>query len=212
MWTAAILAGGSGRRMGGVDKSALPIGTQTIIGRQLDVLRTVTPHILLVGGSGPVEGAVRVADRWPGTGALGGLATALEDAPSNPVVVLACDMPFITPAFLTALIEATSGVDAAIPRDEHGWHPLCACYQRTVARTVADRLDQGVRRVLDGLAGLRIRELGPDALAPFNPDETLLMNVNTPDDYAAARRYAAIGAAADVHSVAHASPLRKQHP
>lgn len=198
--------------MGGVDKSALPIGTHTIIGRQMDLLRSLTPHILVIGGSGPLTGAVRVDDDWPDAGALGGLGTALRHAPSSPVVVLACDMPFITPAFLTALADAVTGVDAAIPRDAHGWHPLCACYQREVARTVGERLDHGVRRVLDGLAGLRIRELGPDALAPFNPDETLLMNVNTPDDYAVARRHADGGVATDVHSVAHGSPLRKQHP
>ena len=185
----------------------------TIIGRQLDVLRAVTPHIVIVGGSGtPVPGVQRVPDRWPDTGALGGLATALTDAPSTPVVVLACDMPFVTSAFLQMLASAVDDADAALPRDANGWHPLCASYQRRIAATLSARLEQGVRRVMDGLQGLRIRELGPDALAPFNPDGRLLINVNTPDDYATAQRHEATADAGGVHSVAHASPLRKQHP
>ena len=42
-WTAAILAGGQARRLGGVDKSALVVGTRSILERQLSLLRGSRP-------------------------------------------------------------------------------------------------------------------------------------------------------------------------
>jgi hypothetical protein len=41
--------------------------------------------------------------------------------------------------------------------------------------------------VNDALSDLEVRELGPKQLAPYNGDGRLLLNLNTPDDYAQAR-------------------------
>ena len=37
--------------------------------------------------------------------------------------------------------------------------------------------------MIEALADLNVRELGPDELATFDSDGLLLLNVNTPDDY-----------------------------
>jgi molybdenum cofactor guanylyltransferase len=207
VWTAAILTGGQARRLGGRDKSALRVGADSILDRQLAVLRTLTPHILIVGsafaeasadksavakGSADKERTnVRVVeDRIAGAGALGGLYTALIDAPTEQVLVIACDMPFISAPFLTALARLGAGVEAAIPRDGHGPHPLCASYQRRVAPRLKTRIDAGMLRIGDALRELEVRDIGPDELAPFDPDGRLLLNVNTPADYERARRAA----------------------
>jgi molybdopterin-guanine dinucleotide biosynthesis protein A len=76
MWTAAILAGGRARRLGGLDKSALPVGERSVLDRQLGMLRALTPHILIVGRddlSYREAGVPVVVDRIAGAGALGGL-------------------------------------------------------------------------------------------------------------------------------------------
>jgi molybdopterin-guanine dinucleotide biosynthesis protein A len=207
VWTAAILAGGQARRLGGRDKSALRVGADSILDRQLAVLRTLTPHILIVGSafadasadkSAVAKGSadngrtnVRVVeDRIAGAGALGGLYTALIDAPTEQVLVIACDMPFISAPFLTALARLGAGVEAAIPRDRHGPHPLCASYQRRVAPRLKTRIDAGMLRIADALRELEVRDIGPDELTPFDPDGRLLLNVNTPADYERARRAA----------------------
>ena len=200
MWTAAILAGGQARRLGGRDKSALLVGADSILDRQLAVLRTLTPHILIVGsafaeasadkGRTNVRDVRVVEDRIAGAGALGGLYTALIDAPTEQVLVIACDMPFISAPFLTALARLGAGVEAAIPRDGHGPHPLCASYQRRVAARLKTRIDAGVLRIADALRELEVRDIGPDELTPFDPDGRLLLNVNTPADYERARRAA----------------------
>lgn len=190
IWTAAILAGGQARRLGGIDKSALLIGTSSILERQLSLLRSLTPHILIVAsdrsrvraGDIPV-----VADRIAGAGALGGLYTALMEAPTEQVLVIGCDMPFLNEPFLTYLMERGRDADAAMPRDEHGRHPLCASYARRIAGHLHGRITAGDLRVGEALVDLAVQELGPDELAPFNRDGRLLLNVNTPDDYARAR-------------------------
>ena len=190
VFSAAILAGGQARRLGGVDKSALAVGTSSILDRQLSLLRALTPHILIVAGDAtdaPAADVPVVADRIPGAGSLGGLYTALIDAPTDQVLVIACDMPFLTAPFLMRLAARGVDVDVAVPRSAAGRHPLCASYARGVAGHLKTRIERGDLRVREALDGLDVRELGPDELAEFDPDGLLLLNVNTPDDYAKAR-------------------------
>ena len=180
MWTAAILAGGQARRLGGLDKRALTVGAESILERQLAALRHLTPHILIV-----------TRDRIAGAGALGGLYTALVEAPTEQVLVIACDMPFLTEPWLAYLADAGAAdpaIDVVVPRDERGRQPLCASYHVRVAPALKARIDAGQLRVLDAIAPLAVRELGPAELAPFNADGRLLFNVNTPDDYTRAQQ------------------------
>ena len=190
MWTAAILAGGQARRLGGRDKSALRVGAGSILERQLAVLRALTPHILIVGRASAGVDVRVVEDRIAGAGALGGLYTALVEAPTEQVLVVACDMPFISAPFLATLAALGTGCDAAIPRDAHGPHPLCASYHRRIADRLKTCIDEGALRISDALRDLQVRDIGPDELAPFDPDGRLLINVNTPGDYERARRAA----------------------
>ncbi len=127
-----------------------------------------------------------LADRIAGAGALGGLYTALMDAPTEQVLVIGCDMPFLTAPFLTYLMERGRDADAAVPRDERGRHPLCASYARRIAGHLHSRITAGELGVGDALVDLAVREIGPDELVPFDPDGRLFFNINTPDDYARA--------------------------
>jgi molybdopterin-guanine dinucleotide biosynthesis protein A len=192
IFTAAILAGGDARRLGRIDKSALVVGTASILDRQLSVMRGLTPYILIVTGErgrvlAPPAGVRLVVDRVPGAGALGGLYTALEEAATDQVFVIGCDMPFVTTPFVSYVVEQGRASDVAVPRDPRGRHPLCASYARRIAGRLRARIEAGALGVGDALDGLDVREIGPDELAPFDRDGRLLLNVNTPDDYARAR-------------------------
>ncbi|MGH9257734.1 MAG: molybdenum cofactor guanylyltransferase [Vicinamibacterales bacterium] len=194
-WTAAILAGGQARRLGGIDKSALVVGARSILDRQLSLLRGLTPHLLIVTSDRSRMRAVDVpvvVDRIGGAGALGGLYTALIEAPTEQVLVIGCDMPFLTAPFLLYLAERGRDIEAAVPRDAHGRHPLCASYARRTAPHFQARIQAGDLRVGDALTDLPVLDIGPDELSRFNPDGRLLLNVNTPDDYARARRITAV--------------------
>jgi molybdopterin-guanine dinucleotide biosynthesis protein A len=184
--SAAILCGGEGRRMGGVDKSQLRASGRPFIDRQLDVLRALTPHLMLIDRDAgrPVPPGVRlVTDIVPASGALGGIYTALERAATDRVLVLACDMPFVTSAFLSYLIERDARADVVIPRDGQGRSPLCGVFHRRLAPAIRTRLDARTLRVEDALAAFAVTTVDARDVARFDTDGRLLLNVNTPAEY-----------------------------
>jgi molybdopterin-guanine dinucleotide biosynthesis protein A len=190
--SAAILAGGRARRLGGADKARLAIGDARIIDRQLAALSAVADDIRIVAndrdryaGLGPRV----IADVVPQTGPLGGLYSALLDAAHDRVLILACDLPFVTAALFHRLAaESGSGeeVDAVVPRSGRGLEPLCALYMTRCAGAARARIDRGDLKVAGLLEDLRIRELAAERLAPGDGG-SLFENVNTPHDYARAR-------------------------
>ena len=190
MRTAAILAGGRGRRLGGLDKSRLTIGGATILQRQLDLLQGVADRVMVIASDAARFaglGVPVVPDRRPGLGSLGGIYTAVAAA-GGPVLVLACDMPFLTAPFLARVFERGQDVDVALPRGSDGYHPLCACYAPACADPIRRRLDAGALKVLDFMTDVRVRELDPAELEAFDPEGLLLLNINTPGDLARAER------------------------
>ena len=186
MCTAAIIAGGDARRFGGRDKGALAVGEARIIDREIAVLREVADHLVIVANDPDRYrslGLPIVEDLVPGAGALGGIYTAITVARDTPTLVVACDMPFLSARFLRHLAIAGGEVDVAIPRTAEGYEPLCASYSRGCADPIRRRIDAGALTVLGVLSDVRVREIGPEEIAPYDPDGTLFFNVNTPDDY-----------------------------
>lgn len=192
--TAALLVGGRAIRLGGRDKSQILIGGRTILDRQIDALREVADRIVIVASGprpSPAPGIDVVLDAWPGGGSLGGLYTALLEA-GGPVLVVACDLPFVTGAFLAHVQGALGDADAAVPRTADGRHPLCAAYSGTCIEPLVKCLEAGRLKIVEALAGLRVREIGPAEVATFDLDGSLLLNLNTPDDVARATARAAV--------------------
>ena len=190
--SAAILAGGRAQRLGGADKASLTVGRARIIDRQLAALAAVADDIRIVCND-PARYAglgVRVIpDAIAGAGPLGGIYSALLDARHERVLVVACDLPFVTAALLERLVEesrAAGDADAVVPRSGRGLEPLCAIYTTRCARAVRDRIDQGRLQVAGLLDAVRTRTIEPDALAPYDQG-ALFENVNTPHDYERAR-------------------------
>lgn len=181
----AILAGGQARRFGGRDKSQLLVEGRTILARQLETLQGLVDRIVLVGyhGDAALPPTVGVAaDRVPDSGPLGGLDAALTTADGGPVLLLACDMPFVTRPFLSSLLRALDDADAVVPRTEHGYHPLCAVYGPSCLSAVRRRLDARQLRLRDLCGDLRVRVIEGPALARFGEPSHLLANVNTQAD------------------------------
>ena len=201
VYAAAIIAGGRGRRLGGLEKSRLVIGGRPVIDRQLAVLGQVATHVLVVTDDHhrfSASGLQVCDDVLPGAGPLGGLHTALTRSPGRRTLVVAGDLPFLTGAFLRHLAARAPHADAVVPRNAAGLQPLCAVYDRGCAETIRARIETGGRRLVDLAGWLRVTEVGPDEVAAFDPDGMLLFNVNTPADHAravscAARRAGSAG-------------------
>jgi len=190
--SAAILAGGRARRMGGADKASLTVGRARIIDRQLAALSTVADDIRIVCNDPTRYGAVGVRvipDAIPDAGPLGGIYSALLDARHERVLVVACDLPFVTAALLERLVEESreaADAEAVVPRSGRGLEPLCALYAKACTAAVRTRIERGRLEVVGLLEAVRTRILEPDALAPYDQG-ALFENVNTPHDYERAR-------------------------
>ena len=206
MPSAAILMGGEARRFGGRDKSGLLVDGRSILQRQIDELSTIADDILLVGArhipaietvspakagrhvrAGLHVRAVRlVPDRVAGCGPLGGLDAALAAASGGALIVVACDMPFVTAAFLNylrSLATDDNAADAVVPRTERGYHPVCAAYTQACRPFIDTALAEGRLSMHDWLKRVRVRVVEADEIDVFGPRARLLANVNTPAEW-----------------------------
>ena len=186
MHSAAILAGGQATRFGGRDKSALMVDGRTILDRQIATLAPLTDDLLIVGGPNVAHGPAPrfVPDIVPGCGPLGGLHAALTEARGDALFLIACDMPFVTPAFVAHLLSLAGDADIVVPQSEHGYHPLCAVYTRACLEPVAARLANRRLKIRDLVTDVRTRVVAVEEIRRFGSPDRLLANVNTPAEYA----------------------------
>jgi molybdopterin-guanine dinucleotide biosynthesis protein A len=188
-WDAAILAGGRSRRLGGCDKARLLVGGTRVIDRLVAAISPLVRHLAIVTNvpdAYPELGLPTIADRLPGRGVLAGIEAALAATDASQLLVVACDMPFLHSAFLADLMRAGRDAPIAVARAPDGRYPVCASIARTCHGTVRELLEAGHLSFRDLLGSLQVRELEPSALRTHDPDGVLLLNVNTPFDYARA--------------------------
>lgn len=105
---AVILCGGKSSRFGS-DKARALVGGVPQLVRIVGVLRSCGLEPIAqadVAGKYGDLGIMTRADKQPGQGPLGGIATALTELKGCDVLVLTCDMPFVGAASLLPLIEA----------------------------------------------------------------------------------------------------------
>lgn len=186
-----VLAGGASSRFG-QDKALAEVAGRPMLGHQCALLELVVERVAIVGPPHRYShlGFRVVADRWPGSGPLGGIATALVDAAMEDAgcawcLIVGCDLPFLRRDWLDYLVARAAGseADAVMPVSPRGAEPLCAVYRTSVASLLAQGLDRGVRKITDALAGARVETIGPEAWKGFDPDGRLFENMNTPEDY-----------------------------
>ena len=187
----AILAGGAARRLGGVAKGLIEIDGVRMIERVARALRPVTERIVVVSsieGAGDwLAGADVVTDEQPGSGPMGGIASALR-ATGGDVLVVAWDSNFVRTALLVPLLTVEIGNDAVVWRLPSGIEPLIALYRQSALPTIDAALARGERRARDIVSLLRVRTLTE---LPVGCSVESFFSVNTPDDLARAQLLAA---------------------
>ncbi|MDX9827475.1 MAG: molybdenum cofactor guanylyltransferase [Spirochaetia bacterium] len=192
----AILAGGMGRRFGGSDKQAVPLGGVPL-GRKvaLNALSTELP-VYLIGPSRTIYDGLPlrfVRDTVPGFGPLSGLHAALSSAATPWLYLLACDMPFFNKNwlhYLSCLLEDSSAEEASAPlailaRRGKYIEPFQGLYSRFLIPELERKMDSAsaagaklsFSRLLDDLP----HRIVPEAVARnFSPDWSLFKSINDP--------------------------------
>ncbi|MFE8071193.1 molybdenum cofactor guanylyltransferase MobA [Marinobacteraceae bacterium S3BR75-40.1] len=180
-----VLAGGEGRRMGGVQKGLLEMNGQPFAARLAAVLR---PHVERVVISANRDRAAyrkwgdAVVDDGPyaGQGPLAGLVAGLHwacEAGLDGVVVLPCDTPRISSAWVERLLaQSGDGKEALFSRVAGELNPLHCYLPCTALPKLEQRLQQGELRIKD-LLGL----LGGECV-DFDDLAEEFLNVNRPAD------------------------------
>ncbi|MBF6589045.1 MAG: molybdenum cofactor guanylyltransferase [Ktedonobacterales bacterium] len=186
-----VLAGGRGRRMG-QEKAALRIGGEPLAWRVARRVSAALARVVVVGPASLrslLPDVVVLEDREPGLGPLGGLATVLRTVEAPRVFLVACDMPFVAPPLIRAMVtEAVAAPDAqaVLLRTARGLEPLHGVYDRACLGVVEARL-ASVDRSLRGVVGcLVVREFSLAAAVPLDPTGLSAFNVNTPEEWARA--------------------------
>ncbi|GAA1562378.1 hypothetical protein GCM10009789_14460 [Kribbella sancticallisti] len=151
-----LLAGGGSTRFGGVDKALLVLEGVSLLDRVLAATSGATSTVVV----GPVRSA-GCAVEWtteepPGGGPVAGLAAGLAKGTAPVVVVVSCDLPWLTEEAVAELLAGVGERDGYGLLDSEGreqW--LAAAYRRAALveafKRIGDPRDKPVRRLFSGL-------------------------------------------------------------
>ena len=164
--TGAVLAGGHSLRFGS-NKALYTAADDGLLGRQLhgrtflqhalDTLRPLCDELLISAIKANAtayghEGVRVVVDEVADCGPLGGLASLLSETMTPWLLLLTCDMPFVTTASLQSMLEEIrEDVDAISA------HQFPLLIRRDTLFILRDCLKQGDYRVRSFLSKIRTR-------------------------------------------------------
>ena len=187
--TGVVLAGGQGRRMGGVDKGWVELAGEPMIAL---VLRRLAPQVadIVVNANQNLDryrtlGHPVVADTVRGfAGPLAGLHAGLTHARRELVVTVPCDSPFLPIDLVARLHSALSanGAQLAVAKTFDQPHPVFALVRRDVAPNLAAFLEGGGRKIDAWYAALDVVEVA------FDDEADAFRNINTANELAAAAK------------------------
>jgi molybdopterin-guanine dinucleotide biosynthesis protein A len=178
--TAIILAGGKSTRMGGGDKSLLPVNGIPLIQH---IANQLDPHFdEIIIGANDVEkydflGFRIIPDVENGKGPLMGIYSCLNSSQSEINFVTGCDVPTMNIEMIKNMLELTDGVDIVMPvKNQNEYEPLYAIYRKTIVPMAEQVLQRGGRKIIDLLqfASVRYFKL---------TDTSWYCNINTKDDF-----------------------------
>lgn len=187
--TGLVLAGGQGRRMGGVDKGLVELNGRPLIAHVLARLAPQVADVLINANQNGERyaafGVPVVSDAVGGfAGPLAGLHAGLTRATREFVVTVPCDSPFLPNDLVARLAAARVAYDAqlAVAKTYDQPHPVFALVKRDVLPHLAAFLDAGGRKIDAWYASLRVTEVA------FDDEADAFRNINTVDELAAASR------------------------
>ena len=178
---AVVLAGGAGRRLGGVDKPSLTKDGVSLLDRVLSAVGDVPT--VLVGPPRTLPPHCRqVREDPPGSGPAAAVAAALPvlaDLPGNAVVaLLAADLPAVDAAVLHRLVEmlVAGAADGAVLLDPSGRRQhLLGVWRLQALRTAAGQRPSwsqaALRSLLAPLSVVEVRAHGDEATDIDTPDD-----------------------------------------
>ena len=176
-----VLAGGQGRRMGGVDKGLVHLRGKPMVAW---VLERLAPQVgeIVINANQNLEayaafGHRVVPDDVGGfAGPLAGLHAGLAAVAHELAVTVPCDSPFL-PADLVARLRAALGAnELAVAKTGDQSHPVFSLVRRSVHAHLGAFLADGGRKIDAWYASLKVVEV------PFDDEADAFRNINTREE------------------------------
>ena len=191
---AIILTGGRSVRMGR-PKDSLPFAGTTLLGHVATTLSACASPVVVVARAPeqplpPLPAACElVHDERPGEGPLAALATGLRalGGRADAALLAACDQPFWSAAAVRWLLAQLGTALLVMPHAHGVLQPLAAIYRADVLPAIDAALGSGQRTPRDLARLPGARTLVEAELRAFDPQLRFLQDVDTPQDYDAAR-------------------------
>ena len=191
-----IVAGGRGSRMGNTDKCLLRLGDKTLLQRGVERLAPQVNAIAL-NANGQLDRFSEVLkllplmpmlpDIPPSAGPLSGIIaglTWLQQQPEQWLVTVAADTPFFPKDLVTRLVQGLGiKTPLAVTSDHHGMHPLFGLWHKSLLPALENARAQNqcrLQQLVKQLGGIQVDFSGDGPEAFFN--------INTPDDWARAKK------------------------
>lgn len=183
--TAVILAGGRGRRMDDADKGWVMLDGEPLISHVIRILLPQVSTMIISANRNLARyrelGFPVISDKQSGfAGPLAGIASALDHVKTSWALVVACDMPRLSPDLVARLVAAVDQhqADIAVAHDGQSIQPVVMLLRGGVAASMETALEQGQASVKTWLGGQNC------VAADFSDVATSLTNVNTPEQLA----------------------------
>ena len=179
--TGIVLAGGQGRRMGGVDKGLQLLHGKPMVAHVLARLGPQVDELLINANQNLAEyemlGHRVVPDAIGGfAGPLAGLHAGLCAA-SHPLALTApCDSPFLPLDLFSRLRKALNENELAVAKTGDQAHPVFALVRRSVIKNLERFLEGGGRKIDAWYASLKVIEVS------FDDEADAFRNINTREE------------------------------
>jgi molybdopterin-guanine dinucleotide biosynthesis protein A len=191
-YSAIILAGGRGKRMGYREKSLMDINGKPLITYVIKSLESIVDDIIisvrdeaqgkLLGSV--LQGYTYAYDSYENTGPLAGILSGLVLCRNEFCFIAACDMPFINENVVKMLFNRSKDHDAAIPCWEDGFlEPLHAVYKcKPMIFETKKAIEAGETIILAPIFKLKVDFVEIDDIRKIDPDLRTFININTSED------------------------------
>jgi len=191
-YSAIILAGGRGKRMGNREKALIGINGKPLITYVIKSLKKVVNEIIISvrdKSQGEVfnqilPGYTYAYDEFENKGPLSGMLSGLTLCKNEFCFIAACDMPFISENVVKMLFRLSEAHDAAIPLWQDGFlEPLHSVYRcGPMIRETRKAIESGESIILAPIFKMNVNYINIENIRRIDPDLRTFININTPED------------------------------
>ncbi len=176
--TGGVMAGGKSSRMG-TDKGLQIFRGKHLFNYPVETLKPFCKEILISSNNLSYHhfNYTLVKDIVYDCGPIGGLLSLLIKMKNEKLLLIACDMPFVSSETIKRLLDGISDAECIIPVIGEKIEPLCAVYSKSLIQIIEKQIETG---------DFSLHKLIFDSshkLIHFEDDIPDFLNINTPEEF-----------------------------